>query len=307
MFNKKEFEADLKRYMAYLQIERGLSINTLLSYSQELKKFHTFLETENYNHLTIEEPHILDFIKLESIKGSSFSSQSHLISTLKSFYKYLAVEDRMDYNPLSTIETPQKWKPLPKYLSIDQVTLLLEAPDISTVEGIRDKAILELIYASGLRVSELSYLMMENLYLDERFIRVKGKGSKERVIPFGEAAWKHILNYLEKSRPIILDNNSSDYVFVNKNGKNIDRIQLWKIIKGYGSGMGIGNILTPHVLRHSFATHLLEKGADLRSIQLMLGHSSISTTEIYTHLAKGRVKQVYDEFHPRSNKEETKD
>jgi integrase/recombinase XerD len=243
----------------------------------------------------------VDFIKEESIKGNSFATQSHLISSLKSFYKYLIGEDRIDYNPISAIETPQKWKTLPKYLTIEQVSELLESPETDKPMGKRDKAILELIYATGLRISELGGLKMDNLHLDETFIRVLGKGSKERVIPFGETAKRYMKDYLENGRPSILKQKTGDFVFLNKDGEKLSRVGLWMIIKGYGKKIGVAHILTPHVLRHSFATHLLEKGADLRSIQMMLGHASISTTEIYTYVAKTRVKQVYDKYHPRSN------
>jgi integrase/recombinase XerD len=301
MFDGKTFESDLKRYLAYLEIEKGLAHNTLLAYDQEIKKFYSFLKTQKIDYLTISESEILDFIKEEAIKGNSFSTQSHLISVLKSFYKYLIGEDKIDYNPISTIESPQKWKTLPKYLSIEQVSELLESPELDRPLGRRDKAILELMYATGLRISEVSGLKMTNLHLDEMFIRVLGKGSKERVIPFGETAGKFVKDYLETSRNGLLRGKSNDYVFLNAFGEKISRVGLWKIVTGYGKKVGVGHILTPHVLRHSFATHLLEKGADLRSIQMMLGHSSISTTEIYTYVAKTRVKQIYDKYHPRSN------
>jgi integrase/recombinase XerD len=301
MFDIKPFEADFKRYMTCLEIERGLALNTLLSYDQDLKKFHAFLLARKLDYLNISEADIIDFIKEESIKGNSYSTQSHLISVLKSFYKYLIGEDKLDYNPLSAIEFPQKWETLPKYLTIEQVSELLETPDLSQPIGRRDKAILELMYATGVRVSELSGLKMDNLHLDETFIRVMGKGSKERVIPFGETAKKYVLDYLQSARSTLLREKSSDFVFLNHVGEKLSRIGLWLIITGYGKKIGVGSILTPHVLRHSFATHLLEKGADLRSIQIMLGHASISTTEIYTHVAKTRVKQAYDQFHPRSN------
>jgi len=305
MFNAKDYESDLKRYRVFLEIEKGLALNTLLSYEQELKKFHTFLESRQIDYLQISEAEIVDFIKDESIKGNSFSTQSHLISVLKSFYKYLIGEEKIDYNPASTIEPPQKWKTLPKYLSIDQVSELMDSPNTDQPPGKRDKAILELIYATGLRISEVGSLKMSYLYMDEMFIRVLGKGSKERVIPFGETAKTFLRDYLDNGRNFFLKGKTSDYVFLNKSGEKISRITLWKIIKSYGRKIGVDHILTPHVLRHSFATHLLERGADLRSIQMMLGHSSISTTEIYTYVAKTRVKQIYEQFHPRSFPEPT--
>jgi integrase/recombinase XerD len=300
MFDKTEFETDLHRYLAFLEIEKGVAANTLISYEQELKKFSRYLEQQNTGHRAITEPDAVDFIKSQAIQSVTFSSQAHLISVLKSFYKYLAAEDKIDHNPIATIASPKKWKTLPKYLTLQQVSELLESPEPDTPIGLRDKAMLELMYATGLRVSEVSHLKLHNLYREEGFLRVLGKGSKERVVPFGEQAKVHLDHYLEKARPLLLTHKSSDFVFLNRNGGSLSRQGLWKIIKGYGQKIGVASQLTPHVLRHSFATHLLEMGADLRSIQMMLGHSSISTTEIYTYVAKARVKQVYDRYHPRS-------
>ena len=212
-------------------------------------------------------------------------------------------EDKIDSNPVSNISFPKKWKVLPKYLSINQVTELLDLPDTNKPMGRRDKAVLELMYATGLRISEVVNLKIGQIYLEENFLRVMGKGNKERVIPFGGKAKECLDEYMNSSRPILLKKKVSDLVFLNRNGEKLTRQGLWKIIKGYGKKIGISSTLTPHTLRHSFATHLLEKGADLRSIQLMLGHSSISTTEIYTYIARDKVKKTYDKYHPRSKKE----
>ncbi len=301
MFNRQTFESDLNRFLSFIGIEKGLAENTRLSYEQELKKFSSYLEDQRLDHCKISETEAVEFIKSESMKGQSFATQAHLISVLKNFYKYLIGEEKIDYNPISTIASPQQWKTLPKYLTIEQVTELLESPDVTQAFGKRDKAILELMYATGLRISEVSNLKMSNLYMEDNFLRVLGKGNKERVIPFGETAREHLQDYLENSHPKLLKGKPSDFVFLNRNGGQLSRIGLWKIIKGYGKKVGVASILTPHVLRHSFATHLLEMGADLRSIQMMLGHASISTTEIYTYVAKKRVKQVYDKYHPRSS------
>jgi integrase/recombinase XerD len=302
MFNAKEFETDLKRYLAFLEIEKGLAHNTILSYEQDLRKFHTYLSEKAFNYCNISEAQVVDFIKSESAKRISFATQAHLISVLKSFYKFLIGEEKIDYNPISMIASPKKWNTLPKYLTIEQITELLESPELTTPLGQRDKAILELMYATGLRISEVIHLVLDNLYMEEGFLRIIGKGSKERVVPFGEAAKKYLAQYLHSARQVLLGNRFSEVVFLNRNGERLSRTGLWKVIKKYGKKIGIGSQLTPHVLRHSFATHLLEKGADLRSIQMMLGHSSISTTEIYTYVAKTRVKKIYDQFHPRSNK-----
>ena len=188
---------------------------------------------------------------------------------------------------------------LPKYLTMDQVGALLDLPGTGKPMGLRDKAILELMYATGLRISEVTGLKLDNIYLDDSFLRVMGKGGKERVVPFGEKAEQCVKDYMHHGRSKLLKQKQNDFVFLNRNGEQLSRQGLWKIIKGYGKKLGISTNLTPHTLRHSFATHLLEKGADLRSIQMMLGHSSISTTEIYTYVAKHRVKKIYDKFHPR--------
>jgi integrase/recombinase XerD len=206
----------------------------------------------------------------------------------------------MDSNPFSTLVFPKKWRVLPHYLSVEQVKKLLELPDTSSDRGLRDKALLELMYATGLRISEVITLTYENLYLREGFIRVIGKGNKERVIPLGKTAAKILVDYLEKSRPEMLRDKTCPIVFLNRNGTGLSRQGVWKIIKGYGKMIGLSSRITPHTLRHSFATHLVERGADLRSVQMMLGHSSISTTEIYTHVARDKMKQIYDRFHPRA-------
>lgn len=304
MYNAKEFELNLKQYLALLEIEKGLAANTITSYEQALRKFSRFLEEKELNHRNISDTDAVNFIKTESLKNISFATQAHLISVLKSFYKYLVGEEKIDYNPISMIASPKKWKALPKYLTIDQVSELLEGPELATPFGQRDKAILELMYATGLRISEVIHLKLNNLYMEEDFLRVMGKGSKERVVPFGETAKEYLGQYLEKARPVLLKNKFTDVVFLNRNGEPFSRQGLWKVIKGYGKKVGVASQLSPHVLRHSFATHLLERGADLRSIQMMLGHSSISTTEIYTYVAKTRVKQIYDKYHPRVKRDE---
>lgn len=304
MFDQKEFEADLGRYLVYLQMEKGLAENTLISYKQDLEKFASFLHAHKLAHIDLPENRALDFIKEESQRGSSFATQAHVVTVLKGFYKYLALEDRMDYNPLSNIESPKKWKTLPKYLTITQVSELLELPDMATPIGQRDKAVLELMYATGLRISEVIGLKGDNIYMEDNFLRVIGKGRKERVIPFGETARKYMENYLTNARPLLLKKKKSDHIFLNNHGEQLTRQGLWKVIKGYAGSLGVYSTLTPHTLRHSFATHLLERGADLRSIQLMLGHASISTTEIYTYIAKAGVKKIYDKYHPRGKNRE---
>jgi integrase/recombinase XerD len=252
------------------------------------------------------EQEALQFIKKQALKGISLSSQSHLISALKSFYKFLVAEGKMDQNPFSAVEFPKKWKVLPHYMNVTQIIALLDAPDQTRPLGIRDKAILELMYGTGLRISETIGLKLENIYTREQFIRVRGKGNRERVIPLGEQARRYLEIYLNEIRPALVKKSDNPFVFLNRNGEKMTRQGLWKVIKGYGQKLGMASRLTPHTLRHSFATHMVEKGADLRSVQMMLGHSSISTTEIYTYLTKDKVKKMYDQYHPRSTRNRDK-
>lgn len=299
MFDRTEFINDMQSYLTFVEMEKGLSPNTIESYKQQLRKLQKHLSLKKISHSALSDSQVIEFIKSEALKGISLATQSHLISALKSFYKYLVSEGKLDSNPVSDLEFPKKWKVLPHYLSIQQIDALLNIPDISTSLGIRNKAILELMYGTGLRISEVIQLKIKNIFMDDSFIRVLGKGNRERIIPLGEKAKQCLKAYLDETRTGILKIKDTQYVFLNHRGHSLSRQGLWKIIKGYGKQMGIGSILTPHTLRHSFATHLVEKGADLRSIQMMLGHSSISTTEIYTHVSRDKVKQIYDQFHPR--------
>ncbi|MCK4889782.1 MAG: site-specific tyrosine recombinase XerD [Candidatus Aminicenantes bacterium] len=303
MFNKSVYRAELNRYRVFLDIEKGLSENTLSSYTGELEKFEKFLEKKRFDYLSVTEEDILEFIKVESRKGQSASTQSHMISVLRSFYKYLVIDEKVEVNPASAISFPKKWKSIPKYLSKNEVVDLINAPDMEKNTGIRDRAILELMYASGLRISETTGLRFENIFLEDNFLRVMGKGNKERIVPFNNKAKEELVRYLDQARSKLLKDRTSDIIFINKNGGSLSRQGLWKVVRGYGVKVGISKTLTPHMLRHSFATHLLEQGADLRSIQMMLGHSNISTTEIYTFVAKDRVKKIYDKLHPRSDEE----
>lgn len=302
MFAVDIFKKDLNRYLIYLEIERGLSKNTIISYRQELEKFASYLNLHSIDHISVSEKSVLDFIIEWSRKGQAVSSQAHQISVLKNFYKYMISEEKIDYNPLSSISFPKKWDNIPKYLTIEEVNELLEAPDTGTTLGLRDRAMLEMMYATGLRISETVTLTKDRVFHDEGFLRVIGKGNKERLIPFNETAGNFLQKYMKLGRPLLLKGKTSQYIFLNRSGKNLTRQGVWKIIKKYGEKTGITENLTPHILRHSFATHLLEMGADLRSIQMMLGHVNISTTEIYTFVAKDKVKSIYDKFHPRSKK-----
>jgi integrase/recombinase XerD len=302
MANPVVARSPVEQFLFYLEYERGFAANTILSYRRELGKFFAFLRKRRLRCLELDEKNILDFIRQEGRKGGAVSSQAHLISVLKSFYRFLLQEDLLESSPVSAIALPKKWARLPKYLSVEEVSRLLVAPHASTPIARRDKAVLELMYATGLRISEVAQLKRTDVYLDEGFLRVRGKGGKERIVPFGEIARECLKNYLQFSRPALVKKNDPEQVFVNYNGAMLSRQGLWKMITGWGAKIGLSARLTPHVLRHSFATHLVEKGADLRSVQMMLGHSSITTTEIYTHLAKDQLKRAYDQYHPRGKK-----
>jgi len=303
MFNKGDFHKDLFRYLTYIEVEKGLSENSIISYRQEVEKYGYYLSQVSGSHLDSDDRSILDFIKKCSRKGQSAASQAHQISVLKSFYKYLLIEGKIDSNPVANISFPKKWKNIPKYLTIREVELLLDAPDQSKILGMRDKTMLELMYATGLRISETVSLTLEQVFFDEGFLRIRGKGNKERLVPFNEKAKDLLQEYIKSTLPRLNKNQTSQFLFLNRSGKNLTRQGVWKIIKKYGLIAGISKTITPHILRHSFATHLLEMGADLRSIQMMLGHVNISTTEIYTYVAKDKVKKIYDKYHPRSRKE----
>jgi integrase/recombinase XerD len=292
----------LEQFLHYLEFEKGFAANTILSYRRELGKFLDFLRDKGLQYLKADEKTILDFVRQQGKKGGAVSSQAHLISVLKSFYRFLLQDEMLESSPASAVALPKKWARLPKYLSCEEVLRLLEAPDAETLIGRRDRAILELMYATGLRISEVAELKLSSVYMDEGFLRVFGKGGKERIVPFNEMARNSLKVYLENSRPRLVGNQEREQVFVNYSGHPFSRQGLWKMIKGYGARLGMSARLSPHVLRHSFATHLVEKGADLRSVQILLGHASITTTEVYTHLAKDQLKRIYDQFHPRSGK-----
>lgn len=286
----------IENFLNYLTLEKGYSQNTVESYGRDLKGLFNFVR-KDWKDVTKED--ILSYLREIQRKGISQRSSSRALSAFKTFFKYLILEGIIEVNPLSGIKGMRQTKSLPTYLTMEEVEELLSLPDISNPIGKRDKAILELMYATGLRASEIVELRIEDLELDEGFIYVMGKGGKRRMVPTGEVALKYLRIYL-KERDEFLGRKESPYVFLNYKGEPLTRQGLWKIIKSYGKRIGIAEKLTPHTLRHSFATHLLERGADLRSIQIMLGHSRISTTQIYTHIASERLKRIWEKYHPRA-------
>jgi integrase/recombinase XerD len=289
----------LRLFLDYLSVEKGLAANTITSYGRDLNKYLSFLQGHKVGWRQADEATIGRFIRDESRAGLQARSLARLISALKSFYRFLLLDGFVDSDPTANVLTPKTWLNLPKFLTVAEVELLLGQPDESDPHGLRDRAVLELLYATGLRVSEIIRLKPQDLNLDEGYVVCRGKGGKERVVPVGGTAAAFVRRYLEEVRPR-LDKKGSEAIFLTRLGRPFTRQGFWKMLAGYARRAGLSAEISPHVLRHSFATHLLERGADLRSVQLMLGHSQITTTEIYTHVSRERLRQVYDRFHPRA-------
>lgn len=287
----------INEFLAYLRLERGMAENTILSYGRDLKKFFTLLKRGPEE---VDEGDVHQFMRVELSSGVSHRSLARSLSALKSFYKYRIYIGQTLASPLALIEQPELWKTLPETLSFDEVDRLLGLPDVTSPRGVRDKALLEILYATGMRVSELTAITLPKVNREMGFLRVFGKGGKERLIPYGEEASRWIDLYIDKFRPLLLGKKNTNLLFFNPSGESLTRQGVWKILKGYGRLMGIEEKIHPHLLRHSFATHLLEKGAGLRLVQTLLGHSQISTTEIYTLVSRERMREIHHRFHPRS-------
>nr|WP_278902391.1 site-specific tyrosine recombinase XerD [Dolosigranulum pigrum] len=293
----------LEEYIIYLKIERGLSANTVTSYKRDIEKYLTFLTEKKITQLDeVSRFEILDFLQTLRQSGAADNSIIRMVSSLRKFHQYLKRESIVSDDPMQLIDTPKKASTLPKAISPQAVEQLLEAPDTTTPLGVRDRTILELMYATGLRISELVNLKLSDMHLTMGFIQTMGKGEKERIIPLGEIASQWLDHYLDGARVYLQDQSAetSEYVFLNSRGKGLSRQGVWKKVKQLALEAGIDQNVTPHTLRHSFATHLLENGADLRMVQELLGHADISTTQIYTHITKTRLKQVYSDYHPRA-------
>lgn len=290
----------IEEFLGYLSVERGLSNNTLSSYKRDLTKLFNYLKTRQINSIDkVSRQTITSFMLDEKDKGLSANSISRELACLKSFYKFLLKENRVREDITSVIESPKLWKRLPNVLSLDEVETLLKAPNVKDVMGVRDRAMLELMYATGMRVSELINLKMDDVNIKVGFVKCFGKGGKERIVPFGKKAKESIVRYIEKSRPLLLKKKISNFLFLTRLGRLMSRQTFWKTVKRYTRKSRIKKDITPHSLRHSFATHILERGADLRIVQEMLGHADISTTQIYTHVNKDRLKSIHSKFHPR--------
>ena len=294
-------EHRIEQFLNFLLVERGLAENTISSYKIDLVRFIGFLKKKKINSVkNIAKDDLTGYLLYLKESGLATNSISRKLASLKTFYKFLLNEGIIKENIAGILESPRLWKKLPNTLDIKEVETLINAPYSRDWMGIRDRAFLELLYATGMRVSELVSLKANNLNLDMGFIKCLGKGSKERIIPLGRPAKEALEKYLEKSRPKLLRKGEQGSLFLTRLGKKMSRQNFWKMIKSYAKKAGIKKKIFPHVLRHSFATHLLEKGADLRIVQEMLGHSDISTTQIYTHINKERLKSIHHKFHPRA-------
>ncbi|WP_338451733.1 site-specific tyrosine recombinase XerD [Niallia oryzisoli] len=296
-------EDQLKDFTHFLIVEKGLAQNTIVSYERDLKSYmqyiHKVEQLASFND--VQRVHIVHFLGHLKEQGKSSRTLARHVASIRAFHQFLLREKVSDHDPSVHIETPQLERSLPKVLSLQEVEILLDSPDVSNHYGIRDKAMLELLYATGIRVSELIGLQMEDVHLTMGFVRCIGKGNKERIIPVGKTAIEALDRYIEKGRPHFISKKQRDNaLFLNHHGKQLTRQGFWKILKKIVHEAGIEKELTPHTLRHSFATHLLENGADIRAVQEMLGHADISTTQIYTHVTKTRLKDVYSQFHPRA-------
>lgn len=290
----------LDRFLHYLIVEKGLSKNTIEAYSHGLNRFLNYLRGKGTEEVReISKFDIREFLLFLKRKGLSSKTLARNLVSIRVFLRFLTEESILSANPAEEIESPKTAKTLPEILSLEEVETLLEQPDPQIPQGMRDRAMLEMLYATGMRVSELTRLQVNHVHLEAGYVLVYGKGSKERIVPIGNEAIKWAQRYMGETRERLLKKRESPFLFVNRSGKPMSRQYFWKSIKAYGRRAGIRKRITPHLLRHSFASHLLERGADLRSVQLMLGHADISTTQIYTHVTGERLKKIHQRYHPR--------
>ena len=295
-----KIERVFENYVSYLRVERGLSSNTVTAYERDVSDYLDFLASKPLRPEGAARETLLEYIQKLYGKLSPRSVMRKIVS-LRSFHRFLLLDGYASEDPTETLESPQTWRTLPEYLTQEEVETLLQQPDLGDPMGVRDRAMLEVLYATGLRVTELVRIRREEVNFDGGFVRVLGKGSKERIVPFGDTAFDYVLRYLEeayghfrKKKP------GTPFLFLSQKGGAMSRQNFWMRIRKYGAMMGLSKRLSPHVLRHSFATHLLENGADLRAVQMMLGHSDISTTQIYTHVTRKRLQRIYQKYHPRA-------
>lgn len=289
-----------EQFLEFLWLERGASENTQAAYGSDLKQFGKWLEKNDLSYTDVGSEHLIEYQEVLTAKGRSERSRARVLSTQRRFYRYLLREKKIDTDPSALLESPKTGRQLPKSLSESEVDDLLQAPDLLQAEGLRDRAMLELLYATGLRVTELVSLRLDELNLTMGVVRVTGKGEKDRLVPMGEEAVHWLEEYLETARSTLLRGKGLvDEVFVTRRGSGMTRQAFWYLIKKYAARVGIEADLSPHTLRHAFATHLVNHGADLRVVQMLLGHSDISTTQIYTHVAQARLQALHKQHHPR--------
>lgn len=290
----------VEEYLHFLAVERGASLNTLEAYSRDIGRFLEYAGASGVpSPLAVNPEHVTAYLGALRGQGLSPASVNRKLAAIRGFYRYLLREARVEENPLARVETARTWMRLPGALSRDEMESLLAQPAEASPSGIRDRAILELLYATGIRVSELATLTLNRLNRQMGFLVAVGKGRKERIVPVGQSALGWLGRYIEQARPVFLKKKTSNALFLNRSGEGFTRQGLWKLIKKYAKMAGLERKVHPHTFRHSFATHLLEGGADLRSVQIMLGHADISTTQIYTHVTRERLKEVHKRFHPR--------
>lgn len=295
------FDVLLDEFYQFLLLERGLSRLTLEAYAHDLQAFSDFLKDKNIQRpKEVKVEDVEEFLERLREHDLSARSRARFLTAIRTFFRFLIYTKRLKKSPLSSVESPKFEKRLPQTLTFNEVEMLLSQPDLNTARGARDAAMLELLYATGMRVSELVLLKLSQIYLEEGYVQVIGKRGKERLVPIGNRAKEILSGYLHKTRPKLLKKKASPYLFIGYKGHPLTRQGFWEIIKRYAQYAGIVKVISPHTLRHSFATHLLEGGADLRAVQTMLGHAAITTTQIYTHVTKEHLRKVYAKFHPRA-------
>ena len=295
----RSVEHHIHEFLAHLAVERNLSPRTVEAYQRDLLQFDAWLGARGVGLDGVERATLLSYLGARRDGGLSARSAARALSALRSFFRFLVNTEILAADATVNLRSPSLWRTVPHALSSEEIEALLEAPDGNTTLGLRDRAMLETLYATGLRVSELVGLTIDRVRLDPGFVRVIGKGRKERLVPLGDSAVSRLDDYLQRARPELNRDRLSE-LFLNHRGGHLTRQGFWKILRGHAVRAGIGSRVSPHVVRHSFATHLVENGADLRAVQMMLGHASLTTTEIYTHVARERLRRLYDEKHPRA-------
>jgi integrase/recombinase XerD len=289
-------------YLTHLTVERRLARNSVESYARDLAILQKFAAGKQVDVTALSRQDLEALVRDLMSEGRSPRSVARAVACIRGFYRFLAIDGRVRVNPADDLRPPRAWQSLPRYLSVEEVDRLLEQPTLATPKGLRDRALIELLYATGMRVSELVMLRPADVNLEASYLTCTGKGDKQRIVPIGDQATDWVRRYVRDARPALLGRRSSPRLFVNarRGGPGLTRVGFWKILKQYARQAGLTRTLSPHTLRHSFATHLLERGADLRAIQVMLGHADLSTTQIYTHVLEQRMRAIYDRFHPRA-------